>query len=84
MARVILLPAPSLLSGSLARVVALQGDEALLGAVDSVEAGEVWGWACLRGAPAEGLQVTLRLTRHASLGMHPCRRPQISKAYMHT
>lgn len=35
----------------------LQGDEALLGAVDSVEAGEVWGWACLRGAPAEPVQV---------------------------
>jgi hypothetical protein len=44
----------------------LQGDEALLGAVDTVEAGEVWGWACLRGAPAEALQVDgfpeLRLT----------------------
>jgi hypothetical protein len=35
----------------------MQGDEALLGAVDTVEAGEVWGWACLRGAPAEALQV---------------------------
>ena len=38
----------------------LQGDEALLGAVDTVEAGEVWGWACLRGAPAEALQVKER------------------------
>jgi hypothetical protein len=37
--------------------MAVQGDEALLGGVDSVEAGEVWGWACLRGAPAKALQV---------------------------
>ncbi len=36
--------------------LAQEADDMLLGAVDSVEAGEVRGWACRRGAPADDVQ----------------------------
>lgn len=38
--------------------IAAEGDEALLGAIDFVEAGEVRGWACCRGAPGDPVQVS--------------------------
>jgi hypothetical protein len=52
------------------------GDGSLLGQVDSVEAGQASGWACLRGAPGADLQARgLRASVRASVLCVPARGP---------
>ena len=59
-------PAPPLTGQSLELELPDQPyDDRLLGQIDSVESGEVQGWACLRGALTEPLKVSI-WAAHAS------------------